>query len=390
MINLSDYHRSIEILRKASTPHGFVASLREQDNYRRIWTRDGTINSLAALLSGEPDLIETVQYTLQTIFKNQHPSGFMPSNVSPGKGVSYGGTVGRADNPSWAVIGLCQYTLLQNDRSLAQTYIHQVEKCFSVMDAWEYNGKELLYVPQSGDWADEYIQHGYILFNQLLRVWALRLASLVYERENWLSKASSIQQIIEINFWNRLGKGPLYAPNLKHQLDAAPQGYWLMGFNPARIYHQFDLQANCLAILLGIGNAEENREALQFMQGLGLRMNHMLPSFYPAINYTDPDMKELENNFAYSFRNKPHEFHNGGLWPVWNGFLAAAAMQSGDAEFAAAVTMQIEAANQKNNFQYNECLHGEKGEPIGVPYCTWSAGGHVLAINYLEGKRLFT
>lgn len=390
MINLSDYHRSIEILRKASTPNGFVASLQEQDNYRRIWIRDGTINSLAALLSGEADLIETVQATLHTIFKNQHPSGYMPSNVSPGKGVSYGGTVGRADNPSWAVIGLCQYALLQNDRSLAQAYVHQVEKCFSVMDAWEYNGKQLLYVPQSGDWADEYIQHGYILFNQLLRVWALRLAALVYEKENWLIKARSVQQVIENNFWNRLGTGPLYAPNLKHQLDAAPQGYWLMGFNPARIYHQFDLQANCLAILLGIGNEEENSEAFQYIQGLALKKQSMLPSFYPTINYTDADMKELENNFAYSFRNKPNEFHNGGLWPVWNGFLAAAAMQSGDTDFAAAVTTQIEVANRKNNFQYNECLHGETGEPIGVPHCTWSAGGHVLAINYLEGKRLFT
>ena len=101
-------------------------------------------------------------------------------------------------------------------------------------------------------------------------------------------------------------------------------------------------------------------------------------------------MRELENNYAYTFRNRPHEFHNGGLWPVWNGLLAAAAVIMEDVEFAAAITNEIENANQKNQHQYNECLQGETLEPIGVPFCTWSAGGHVLAISYLEGKRLFT
>ena len=390
MINVAAYQRSIGILKKASTPHGFVASLIEHDNYKRIWTRDGSINSMAALLSGEPDLIETVKVTLHTIFRHQHASGFMPSNVTPGAGVSYGGTVGRADNPSWAVITLCQYALMQNDLSFAKQYLAQVVSCFSVMDAWEYNGKHLLYVPQSGDWADEYIQHGYVLFNQLLRIWALQLAARVFEREEWAAKAAKIREVVEINYWNRLGAGPLYAANLKHQLREAPQGYWLMGFNPARVYPQFDLQANALAIILGLGAADENRETFQYIQGLQLRKKSLVPSFYPSILQNDADMRELENNFAYGFRNRPHEFHNGGLWPVWNGLLVAAAVLMNDPEFAASITHEIELANEKNQHQYNECLQGESQEPIGVPYCTWSAGGHVIAIAYLEGKRLFT
>ena len=47
------------------------------------------------------------------------------------------------------------------------------------MDAWEFNGKQLMYVPQGADWADEYLQHGYILFDQLLRIWALELAGKI-------------------------------------------------------------------------------------------------------------------------------------------------------------------------------------------------------------------
>jgi hypothetical protein len=163
-----------------------------------------------------------------------------------------------------------------------------------------------------------------------------------------------------------------------------------MGFNPARVYPQFDLQSNALAIILGLGTADENREAFQYIQGLQLRKKSLLPSFYPSILQEDADMRELENNYAYGFRNRPHEFHNGGLWPVWNGLLAAAAVLMNDPEFAASITQEIELANEKNQHQYNECLQGESQEPIGVPYCTWSAGGHVIAIAYLEGKRLFT
>jgi hypothetical protein len=32
-----------------------------------------------------------------------------------------------------------------------------------------------LYVPLSGNWADEYITDGYVLYDQLLRVWAFVL-----------------------------------------------------------------------------------------------------------------------------------------------------------------------------------------------------------------------
>ncbi len=387
-MNNNAYNLSLDLLRMASTPFGFVASVQEHDNYRRIWTRDGTINSLAALLSEDAGLIETARATIETIFKNQHPHGFMPSNVTPSGGVSYGGTVGRADNPSWAVIGLCQYCLLKNDFNLAIRFRREVEKCFSVMDAWEYNGKHLMYVPQSGDWADEYIQHGYVLFNQLLRIWALRSAAKVFNMPSWQLKADQITEVVQNNFWNNQHSTSLYAPNLEHQLEHAPMDFWFMGFNPSRIYAQFDLQANLLILLLGIGNKEQDNTLVSLLKGFYSKHGNMLPSFYPTITEGDPDMKELENNYAYSFRNLPGEFHNGGLWAVWNGWLAAALCSMEEEDLAKSVTEKIALANSLHNNEFNECIHGQTGQPIGVPQCTWSAGGYILATNYLAGKRL--
>ena len=305
-------------------------------------------------------------------------------------GISYGGTVGRADNPSWAVIGLCQYTLVTNDMALAKKYEAHVARCFSLMDAWEFNGKHLLYVPQSGDWADEYIQHGYILFDQLLRVWALRAGGLrITVRPSGMIKLRCILQVVRKNFWNTQDGSGLYAANLSHQLNTAPSDYWLLGFNPSRVYKFFDLQANSLALLLGLGNTVQNNSVLAFIGRLVESYHGMLPSFYPSIEPGDWEMSELESNYAYTFRNRPHEFHNGGLWPVWNGLLVAALIKNNATSMAKQLVEYIHQANARNEWEMNECFHGKLHENIGVPRCTWSAGGAVIAEQAYAGAKLY-
>ncbi|WP_231459531.1 glycoside hydrolase 100 family protein [Pedobacter sp. Leaf132] len=378
MLKSQSYNLAIELLRAASTPYGFVAAVHEHDNYKRVWTRDGVITSIAALLSGEDTLIHTAKITIETLFNKQNKNGFMPSNVSPIDGTaSYGGTTGRADNPSWAVIGLACYTILTRDNSLWDKYKSEVDKCFSVLECWEYNGKHLVYVPQSGDWADEYIQHGYILFDQLLRLWALRLASKVSNKQEWKDKAMLITNSIESNYWKYNEQKNAYAGNLLHQLKDASTHYWLMGFNPARIYKYFDLQANTFCLLLGIGSDDQKNNVLAYIKNLYEEKRSMLPSFYPTIEETDVDMHELVNNHAYGFRNKPGYFHNGGLWAVWNGWLVAALNLSGEADLAKTLLAEINEANKKDD-AFNECLHGSTKNPCGVPNCTWSAAGAII------------
>ncbi|MFC4210915.1 glycoside hydrolase 100 family protein [Pedobacter lithocola] len=391
MFDSKAYQQALNLLHKASTPFGFVAAVQEHDNYKRVWTRDGVITSIAAMLSGDDILIETAKTTIQTLLNNQHKNGYMPSNVAEDGAVSYGGTCGRADNPSWAVIGLCAYTLLTHDKSLWEKYQPQVENCFAVLEAWEFNGKHLIYVPQSGDWADEYIQHGYILFDQLLRLWALRLASKLALNKSWENKANQITSSIQRNYWKVDGQPNAYAPNLVHQLKDASSNFWLMGFNPARIYKYFDLQANTFAILLGIGNTSQNESVADYMLTLHNKKESLLPSFYPTIEDSDADMNDLKNNYAYNFRNEPNYFHNGGLWPVWNGWAVGALKIQGKNKLAEGMLKAIHQSNGNQDL-FNECLHGETEKPCGVPNCTWSAAGAIIAeqawIN-IDFKKLF-
>ncbi|WP_026899088.1 glycoside hydrolase 100 family protein [Daejeonella oryzae] len=387
------YLKSIELLKSSSTPFGFVASINEISNYTRVWTRDATITGLASLLSGDKQLTETFKNVIKTIFDHQHQVGFMPSNVDPANGkVSYGGTVGRTDNVCWAPVGLLSYTLFTGDYSLSTQYRVEVDKCFALLNAWEYNGKGLVYVPQSGDWADEYMQHGYILYNQLLRIWALELAGKVYHDSRYLEKADEIRLIVELNYWKNTENTMNYAPNMIHQSKDISDEFWVMGFNPSRIYPQFDLQANSLALLLNIGNTEQKDKLLNYIITFIDRQQNLLPSFYPSLKEGDILYEDLRHNYAYEFRNFPDEFHNGGLWQVWNGFLSAALVSSGKVDQAEKVLEYIKQANLKNtdakSWGFYENCNGSTFEPIGVQYCTWSASGQIIASEYINGKKL--
>lgn len=387
------YSQSVDLLKESSTADGFVASKNSISNYSRIWTRDASITGLAALLSADKDLIDTFRRSICILFDHQHPTGFMPSNVQPASGqASYGGTVGRTDNVCWAPIGLLSYCLFCEDMRLAEKYYPAVQKCFSLLEAWEYNGKGLVYTPQSGDWADEYIQHGYILYDQLLRIWALELAAEVYKHQPYREKALMIREMIRTNFWKNDSAEELYAPNMNHQLKNLSADFWFMGFNPSRIYPQFDLQANSLALLLDMGTAAQQQKVLDFLSTFIGKQKNMLPSFFPSLVEGDVLYEDLKNNYAYEFRNYAHEFHNGGLWPVWNGFLAAALMQKGRAGDARMLTDFIAEANFKDSndgaWGFYENLHGQTLAPIGVQHCTWSAAGQIIATHYLQGKQL--
>ena len=381
------YQHALDLLQSVCTEQGFVAAAVQEDNYCRVWTRDSVICGLAALASGEDKLIETFKVSLETIWQHQHQTGFLPSNVDTlNKSTSYGNTVGRVDTASWGIIGLCAYTLLTGKRNLADQFKGKVEKAFQLMDAWEFNGRNLIYVPQSGDWADEYLQHGYILFDNLLRIWALESAAKVYNNEGFASKAKTIRELIQHNFFYRSDKDSWYSATLLHQKETAPHNFWWLGFNPARVYPQFDLQANALALLLNIGNKEQKTLLSHHISAeLGGRQQ-MLPSFSPVIATADWEMHELENNFAFRFRNKPHEFHNGGLWPVWNGLMAMALQLQKEETISAQLRNNIAQTISNDDFELNECYHGQTNKSCGVKQCAWSAAGVVLAE---KGARLF-
>ncbi len=374
--------KAIDLLRKSSHSGGFLASATGQDNYQRVWARDGVITGIAALASRDLELIETFKSTLITLGSHISVQGHLPSNVDISTGdVSYGGLAGRADAGSWWIIGLCLYSKYTGEKDLLKKYQSEIEKIHSLYQAWEYNNKHLIYVPLAGDWADEYILSGYVLYDQVLRYASLKLSSDAYQRDDWFSKAEDVRLAIFQNFdlseqFDHLG---MHATAKMKLVKNGRLPYLPASFNPAGYQSYFDALGNALAIIFKI---HPNPEAcIHWAEKEALIP---VPAFSPTIFPEDVDYHFLEQNYRFEFRNLPHEFHNGGIWPMVNGFWGLATYIGKGKGNAEVVLEKIIELNAKNNWDFNECFHGVTREPCGVSACTWSAAGQLLLSNSIN------
>jgi GH15 family glucan-1,4-alpha-glucosidase len=381
------YHKAIDLLHHVSSPNGFLASAENTTNYKRVWARDGVICGLAALASGDERLISTFKHTLETLSKSQHAIGTIPSNVlitDGKKEVSYGGLAGRVDAVTWFIIGVCQYAYYKCDVSFLSKHNSEIEKCFELLDSWEFNNKHLLYVPLSGNWADEYITDGYVLYDQLLRIWALKSYNYFVKSEAINEKIERITEQIEINFIPDT-QGEKYHERAYHEVNF--QDYMPCSFSPSGYKTQFDAFANSLVLLLNIGSSAFQNKLLNYANKLATETHlGLLPAFWPPVFETDDDWHLLKNNCKYEFRNYPYEFHNGGSWAMVNGFFGLALLSKLEKEKAGVLLEKINQANAKKDFSFYENFNTKTAEPNGVSLCAWSAAASVLVHQSLQGN----
>ena len=375
----TSYTKAIELLQRCSSSDGFLASAENTSNYKRVWARDGVICGLAALASGDENLIITFENTLETLANNQHKNGTIPSNVLVTVNetqVSYGGLAGRVDAVTWFVIGICQYAFYKKDSSFVSKYDSNIQKCLRLLEAWEFNNQHLIYVPLSGNWADEYITDGYVLYDQLLRIWALRSYNYFQKSDEITSKIQKIEHQIVVNFTpNEIV--PKYHERAYNELQF--KGFMPCSFSPAGYKTQFDAFANALVLLLNIGSDDFQNEIIKTFETIKNETDlKLIPAFWPPIQESDLDWNLLKNNCKYEFRNYPYEFHNGGSWSMVNGFYGLALLSKNQKEKASQVLNSINNANEMENFSFFENFNTKTSKPNGVAFCAWSAAAAVF------------
>ena len=382
-----NYTKAIELLQKCSSNEGFLASAQNISNYKRVWARDGVICGLAALASGDENLINTFRKTLETLAKNQHSNGTIPSNVMTNDDqveISYGGLAGRVDAVTWFIIGICQYAHYKNDMAFIAKYNLEIQKCLNLLEAWEFNNKHLVYVPLSGNWADEYITDGYVLYDQLLRIWALRAYNHFANEEAITLKIENITKQIEINFTPN-SSGEKYHERAYNEVKI--EDFMPCSFSPAGYKSQFDAFANSLALMLNIGEKEFQDSILNHFETLQKEMPlELIPAFWPPIKESDLDWNLLKNNCKYEFRNYPYEFHNGGSWSMVNGFYGLALLSKQKNKEAEALLVKINDANAIDDFSFHENFNSQTKKPNGVPYCAWSAAATIIVHQSINTK----
>ncbi|MEA1929876.1 MAG: glycoside hydrolase 100 family protein [Patescibacteria group bacterium] len=376
------YEASLDLLHSLSTPKGFLASNNEAANYKRIWARDGVITGLAALRSGDKKLIRTFAKTLDTLKRAQDHTGRIPSNISlDGKNISYGMTVGRIDATIWYVIGVCQYTLATNDGGLWRHFQLSVQDALHYLDCLELNGRGLLYIPHGADWADEYLNHGYVLFDQALRYIALLSYYRLTKKAATKRQLAKLKRLIEINFFP--GDKPTtqddtyYHVTHKLSLRERVRPFPIPHFTNHSVHHHIDNFAIALVLQNKLLDSKRAKTLAKAVTDKFLKKEtDILPAFHPVITPKSNKWGQLKCISFFHFRNKPYEYHNGGLWPLVHGFfISALRRQAGQRRHLANMSSKL----QQDKFGFPEYYHGQTGKPGGTKGLGLSAAAYILA-----------
>jgi glycogen debranching enzyme len=260
-------------------------------------------------------------------------------------------------------------------------------------------------VPQTGDWADEYIHHGYVLYDQLLYLRTLHEISDMHRdvhgsTDHRLQERSRrLRNLIRANYWfsdSNPSPGDVYHEVLyKKGRDSAPARevrHWMSFFAPQGYGYRFDALANVLVSLLGVSD-ETQREAVDdYICGITPKELTLLPAFHPVVKPMEEEWSDLRMSFSYSFKNQPHEFQNGGLWPMVTAFYAADLAKRGRCEAARRYVQGIDAANalemQGEEWSFPEYVHGTRLTAGGTRHQGWSAAAAVIGHQVLHGNPL--
>lgn len=400
------YKAAVQMLRACATPDGFTASTLDHTNYRRIWGRDGAICGLAALLTDDPELVNTCRRTLDTLAKNQGPHGEIPSNVDTRTGrISYGGTTGRVDANLWFMVCCGEYYRRTGDDEFLESIMETLKKVLALLGAWEFNNRGLLYVPPTGDWADEYVQSGYVLYDQLLYYVAQQQYAALEEALNGSvdrtlkTKITHLKHTVVDNYWFDHGKEDVpdfvyHEVMYRKAREAAPRrqgAYWMPFFSPLGYGYRFDAMANTLVSLFRIADEQQGKELDDYIAGNVIDPEvRMLPAFLPIITPKDEAWDELQMTFSHTFKNQPYEYHNGGLWPLITGLYAAGLARRGKLDEA--LTYRDAAAracrSEGGDWIFPEFLNGQTLEPGGTTHMGWSAAALIIADRFIEGDCL--
>ncbi len=372
------YERAIQLLKNCETDIGFVATPKTKANYNRVWARDGVICCLAAMMS--KGFEKTVLRTLQTLLKHQNVTGQIPSNVGLKGDVSFGGSCGRVDVNMWLIIGVGQYVKRYNDLKFLRANIDKIKKIVLLLRSLEINDKGLLYVPLSGDWADEYVQQGYVLYDEVLYYKALQeyldMLKLIGEVDlETKRRKERLKLLIRTNFYK--GEELIYhKPMYKHKVE---KPYMIAYFNPGKYSAKFCGFGNSLALHFDILTEEEKQDIHRFIRKrFTHKTKYLIPAFYPVIK-AGYEFQLLKNNYLNEFKNKPYEYHNCGLWPVITGFYATT--DEGHSAKYLRGLLRLE--------NFPEYVNGKTFEEKGTYNLAWSAAPIIMVEKYIEGEKVF-
>lgn len=392
--------RANEILTECATPYGFRASAM-QSGYPQVWARDSVIALLGAAATGRSDLLGAGRASLELLGANQSPRGLIPLNVHPETRRISSENAGALDSNLWFILGHYLYYLTTRDRDYLQTHWRAIDRALLWVEYQDMNECGLLEIPEAGNWMDLLAVRYNVLYDNVLYYAALlahrALANALPQNtaaHQAAIDAQGVSERINLLMWvDRCWVAEHFAAHLE-KLKALRLEWYMLYHNIGTIssrpfylpwvaFREYgdwcDSLGNLLAILTSIAGKHHGAHILRYLNEVGMAEPYPTKAIYPPIFPGESNWREY---YRSRNLNLPHQYHNGGIWPMIGGFHVAALVRQGWMEEATCLLDLLAQANRRGHngeWEFNEWLHGETGRPMGYSKQGWSAAMFLYA-----------
>ena len=369
--------------------------------YPQIWARDSIITLLGAAASGDATLLAAGRASLLTMSMYQSSLGMVQLNVNPDTGYVSTENAGAVDANLWFILGHYLHHELTGDVAFLHDQWPAIDHALLWLEHQDMNACGLLEVPEAGNWMDLLaVSYNTLYDNVLYYAAALahdelsRLLPPETPRHSLLVGAAGIHERLNLLMWvDRCWVAEHFAQHLERLQAMRLEWYMLyhnIGSISSRPYYLpwvafreygdwCDGLANVLAILAGVADGHRAEHILRFMQQVGMAEPYPTKAIYPPIY---PGERHWREYYRSRNLNVPHQYHNGGIWPMIGGFHVAALVRRGWTAKARDVLLRLATACRQGidrEWEFNEWLHGTSGHPMGFGGQAWSAAMFLYA-----------
>jgi len=401
-IVIDAYNRAVEVLERCITDTGIKASI-EHAGYPLVYARDSMITALGAALVPADEFRGSYKTSLETLGNLQTELGYIHRAIHLDTMKKDCNAHGTVDSNIWFILGHYNYYRHFDDINFLRKNWEKIKKAFLWLRYQDFNDCGLLEVHEAGDWEDLISIRGNVLYDNVLYAftWDLmvELAKILGEDETiYVGQGEIVREKINLLLWLTRGgkdwRNPSVAERMKLITDSHQEWHWvaepMLGVLWERPFYlqyvayrdygdYFDTLGNSLAILIGVADEEKTSQILDYVYRAGIDLPYPGKAQYPVIQ---PGHRHWRDYYRNRNLNLPHQYHNGGIWPMVGGFYVAALVKAGRKEESEYQLEKLAEANRQGlhqEWEFNEFLHGQTGRPLGAIGNAWSAGMYIYA-----------
>jgi hypothetical protein len=368
------------------------------------------ITFLGAVVTGDPELLAASRASLEVMTAHQSRRGLIQLNVNPDTGYVSTENAGAVDGNLWYILGHYLHFKLTGDKAFLLRHWPGIDKALVWLEYQDMNECGLLEVPEAGDWIDLLAVRYNILYDNVL-YYATTLAHQelakqlppTTDRHQPEVDAAGLHERINLLLWiDRCWVAEHFAEHLEklqhirlewfmlyHNIGTISSRPFYLPWVAFREYGDWcDSLGNLLAILTGLADGHRAEHILRYMHQVGMAHPYPTKAIHPPIYPNQSDWREY---YRSRNLNLPHQYHNGGIWPMIGGFHVAALVRHQWYHEAERLLILLAQANHQsfsNQGGFNEWLHGETGNPMGFDQQAWSAAMYLYAAHAVETGQL--